>query len=375
MVAGASYFTSPCIRASVAAGAITDIGSFNTGYSPTSALFQATQAVLGGQWDDASFGGKKVMLAEDEEKSALGVSEYGVYVAALFNDEALAASTFNSQVARYSCTAAAGRAAAAAAPAPRVLWGSPFPLFPAADRVWYVAGCPNWYCGLVGDAGGELLLSAAGTALSDADFAALAKQADVFVYTGIDWASGPAAYLPGASAAQPATGADAALTSILASMPAVASGRVYDIQGSAGGSAWFQLRPLNFDALLQELTRIVQPIGAAAAGFSLPRGTPNTFLRNIFTTPVIPALPAASTCPAGVTAQPASLLSLACPMSSSPAALPLSAMPGAIAGIAIGLAALAGVAALVVLKGAAAAGGAAKAAPAVVSSTPATVEV
>jgi hypothetical protein len=114
VVAGASSFVSPCIRASALSGAITDIGDFSA-FTPTSAAAQATQAVLGGQWSDATFGGKKVLLAEDTEKTALGVGEYAVYVAALFNDEARAAAAFADIAARSACTAAA--AAAALAPA------------------------------------------------------------------------------------------------------------------------------------------------------------------------------------------------------------------------------------------------------------------
>jgi hypothetical protein len=337
VVAGASSFVSPCIRASALSGAITDIGDFSA-FTPTSAAAQATQAVLGGQWSDATFGGKKVLLAEDTEKTALGVGEYAVYVAALFNDEARAAAAFADIAARSACTAAAAAAALAPArpgatppAAPRVLWGSPYPAFPAAQRVWYVAACPNWYCGLVAGAGGALLTSAAGSALSDSDFAALAAQADVFVYTGIDFEASQRAYLPGAAAPLP-NGADPALAAIYAAMPAVASGRVYDILGQAGGNAWFQLRPLNSEALLQELLRALHPLAAAAGGFV---AQPVRFLRNVFSGSAPEALVAAAACPRGVAgAPPSTLLSAPCPArGAAAAAAPADLTGGPTAGI------------------------------------------
>ncbi len=161
LISGASYFHSPCIRSSAASGAIADIESF-TPWSPTSQVATATQAVLGGTWGDATFGGKKVFMAETAETTALGVSEYMVFVASLFNKEAAAAATFATLASRYACTSSAAKAAtAAAAKAPRVLWAYAYPQF-GLMRKWYVASCPNWYCSLVSDAGGALLLDAAG---------------------------------------------------------------------------------------------------------------------------------------------------------------------------------------------------------------------
>lgn len=223
--------------------------------------------------------GKQVTMAETAESHALGVSEYMVYVAALFNDEARAKASFATIASRYACAAASASAVAAStlSSQPRVLWVSL--IYPSTlPRTWYVHACPSWYCGMVTAAGGALLPLPAGAAngLSDADFQLLAAQADVLIYANFDFESTLRPYLPGATAAPPVV--DAALTAILAASPAVAAARVYDILGSAGTNGWFELRELNADALLQELVVIMRPVAAASAGINLT-STSITFLR------------------------------------------------------------------------------------------------
>jgi hypothetical protein len=243
-------------------------------------------------------------------------------------------------------------------------------------RKWYVASCPNWYCSLVSDAGGALLLDAAGrSALNDADFAALAATADIFVFTGSSWETDYKDFVPSA-AATPAGAAAAAkdkwLADLFATMPAMVNKRVYDILGG-GSSAWFEARPLNSDALLQELALLVQPIAASAAGFA--RSPALHFLRNVAVEGAA-TLPAASQCPRGVAGStaPAALLSMACPGGGSAAAgLPVGAIVGGVVGGAAGVALLALVAyKLLVAQGA---GGAAKAVLSTVEGTTAATSV
>jgi hypothetical protein len=296
-LAGPSYFYSPCIRSGVSSGAIVDVSDAFGGYDATNLAVKTLGVQFGGQWDKDSLaaGGNMVMMGEDTEGSALGSAEYVVYMGAFFDAEAAAQATFDTQVARYSCAKAsiASPSTSSSSSSPKVLWGYPYPSNPTgtAQRKWYVAECPGaWYCSLVSDAGGRLLAGVK-EGLSDAQFALLAAQADVFVYTGQDWSAAMAPYLPGGTlAASTASNADPALVAILASLPALANNRVFDIL-KRGVNAWFEARPSSPDTLLQDLYKVLYPLPAYAAGLT----TPTAFLRNVVAEAVAP-LPATTLC-------------------------------------------------------------------------------
>jgi hypothetical protein len=97
--------------------------------------------------------GKDLVLLEYNEKTSLGVAEWVAYVGAAFDKEATAARVFADTVAAYNCAkgAVAGAALQLAAK-PKVLWVG---MFNNAYGGWFIGECPNYYCGLVADAGGE----------------------------------------------------------------------------------------------------------------------------------------------------------------------------------------------------------------------------
>lgn len=299
-VAGPSYFYNPCVRSGVSSGSIADVSDTYGGYDSTNLAVKSLGVQFGGQYDMDSLkgAGNMVMMGEDTEGSALGSAEYVVYMGAFFDAEATALDTFNAQVARYNCakaSIAAPSTTASASSSPKVLWGYPYPSNPkgTAQRTWYVAGCPGaWYCPLVSDAGGKLLVGEGGaTSLSDAQFALMAAQADVFVYTGSDWSAAMTPYLPGgALATSTASNADPALVAILASLPALSNARVYDIL-KRGVNAWFEARPSSPDTLLQDLYKVLYPLPAYASGLT----SPTAFLRSVVGEAVAP-LPATSLC-------------------------------------------------------------------------------
>ena len=320
----------------MSAGTIADVGDNYGSFDVSNAAIASVGALFGGQWSSKlPATGKMVMMGEDTEKSSLGAAEYTVYVSAFFDGEAAARAVFESQVSRYSCAKTTVKDSTTVT-APKVLWGYPYPAHDSSSekRTWYVAVCPNYYCSMVTDAGGSLLTGASQT-LTDSQFAALASQADVFFYTGSNWASEMAPYLPGGVVT--GTAVDTSLVDILASIPAVKSTRVYDIL-KMGVSAWFEVRPASPEALFQDLYRVLQPLSAYTSGLTAP----NVFLRNVFKD-AIGTLPATTSCssyhhPASYllsTSNPAcSATSASSP--SPPYAIIFGALGGSIAALAIG---------------------------------------
>ena len=262
----------PCVKAALAAGTAVDVSSAPAGssyksFDVTSLAAKSTSVHFRGDWDSDM--GKDVVVRETSEKTVLGVTEWVALVGAVFDKEAAAAKVFADASAAYDCNKRAIAAAPlAAASKPKVLWAT---LYNPAWGGWYFGSCPNFYCGLVADAGGEFLTVAGcdfGCASTDPKVVAAFATADVVIYTNNDWDATFAPNLPGAVAPPSAD-----VAALLAKAPAVASKRVFDIWG-LGTWAWFALRPAQPALILGDVAAAVNPSAALPAP---------TLLRNVFT--------------------------------------------------------------------------------------------
>ena len=118
---------------------------------------------------------------------------------------------------------------------------------------WSVPSCPNYYCELVEAAGGELLMFPAAPGKNNSKFLEVAKQADVFLYTGTNYDKLAAGTQPGSVGIN--------TSSLLEQIPAVQNGRVFDIQKNGQGD-WFESRMAEPDVVLEDLIDIITPAAA-----------------------------------------------------------------------------------------------------------------
>ena len=258
-VSGARLLHSPCLRAAVAAGAVAELAnpddSLNT--SALNSVLPSLDAVLcSGGWGCPG-SPRDIPIADALEADVRGIAEQALLVAVLTGSEAAAGALVGGILSRYECSRAAVAAALPPAPAsrPRVLWAY------AYGGAWYVASCPNYYCQIVADAGGQLLLATSPGSgpyggYSDVEIAPLFAQADVLIYANDNFDAEVLPFL-GSSA-----NASSPRTLALAGSPAVAAGAVFDILRS-GVNAWFEQRPAQPDALLQDVAAALAPFAAA----------------------------------------------------------------------------------------------------------------
>jgi len=257
-VSGARLLHSPCLRAAVAAGAVAELAnpddSLNT--SALNSLLPTLDAVLcSGGWGCPG-SPRDIPIADALEADVRGIAEQALLVAVLTGSEAAAGALVGGLLSRYECSRAAVAAALPPVPAnrPRVLWAY------AYGGAWYVASCPNYYCQIVADAGGQLLLaSSPGSGpyggYSDVEVAPLFAQADVLIYANDNFDAEVLPFLgSSANASDPRALA-------LSGSPAVAAGAVFDILRS-GVNAWFEQRPAQPDALLQDVAAALAPFAA-----------------------------------------------------------------------------------------------------------------
>jgi len=370
-VEDARLLQSPCVRAGVAAGSVADVllasaGDDDQVNATALALVNADAVLCSAGWGCPGTA-RDVPFTDALEPDVRGVSELLIAVAAMTDADALAAPLLRAMAARYECSRAAIDAAAAArvARAPRVAWAYVY------AGAWYFASCPNWYCQIVADAGGELLLPAGAGSLpyggfSDAEAAPLLAQADVLIWANSNFETEARPFLGAAGAA-----ANAPRAAALAGCPAVAAGAVFDILKS-GVNAWFETRQAQPDAVLQDFAQAFAPFAPGAAG-AAPR-TPaqraaalaagaagRVWLRAVFAEPA-GAPPAAASC--GSAAAATSFMAQSCaaiapllqqlrgeqPVAAAGGAAAGGAgaalSAGAAAGVGLGVAALAALAAL-----------------------------
>lgn len=343
-IVGAAYYSSPCLRAALAAGSCVDaVASDGWSLNVSAPAVTPSAVVIFRNWDSALGTGHDVPVADTLESDPLAVVDYIYFFAAFFGAEDAALVAIAAAQERFACARSLVASLGAPPAQPKVLWGYrwPNPGEPGAsddeyyghklEPRWFLGGCPSWYCPLVAAAGGALIpaLSKPGN-FSDAEFALLAAGADVLIYTGADWDASMAPL--------------AAAGGALAGLAPVRSGRVFDITAS-GINAWFEQRPAQPDALLQDLLLTLQPALAAAAGV-----TANVFLRNVFTGKAGALLPL-SACNQSAAAVPALAASGLCAAAASAPTMPSNA--AAAAGGTLGGGALAGAIVGSVIAGAA----------------------
>jgi iron complex transport system substrate-binding protein len=189
---------SPCLKA---AAGVTYSASDATGAEMDASLTSAdVDVTFGDHWTKSTH--KIVLLSDTHEKHPLEVAEYVGVIGALYNKEDEAMAIHENIESRYACVKANTqklRAAAASfpvtVPTPKVLWFNYYST--GGESGWSVGTCPNWYCTIIEDAGGELLsyadMDPANTVngykgyLSDEQLLSRADQADYLIlYGGIE---------------------------------------------------------------------------------------------------------------------------------------------------------------------------------------------
>ena len=197
-----------------------------------------------------ALGAKQIYLAQQEETTAFGQLEWVEYVAALFNKEFNATKLIDQLHARYNCVA---KLVTDAPPVTRkkVMWGNCYTsnyLPVNTPPTCYAALCPNYYCDLVRDAGGDLLSSSGTlTAMTVAQFAAMASTADVLVFTNANWNTTSQYNYPFFNGTHPVE---------IANLNAVRNKQVYDILGS-NINDWFTSAKAEPGVLLMDLIQSI----------------------------------------------------------------------------------------------------------------------
>jgi len=241
------YVSSPCYQQAINEGSITAYGFGESSPSGVDVKFGYSGAE----------GNNAVGLTEYNEKSALGMAEWVEFVALFFNREGRATGVLDSIQGRIQCAAARAAEALAAAGGvrPKVLWAEA--LSYAGTVTWQLGACPEWYCDLVTLAGGEFVEVDSAVSHSNTNFSALAEigaDADVWIYPSNNWDSDP--FDSGWT-----MDGDTDALAALASVPAVAHKRVFDVRGSEGSSSkasdYYERRVAEPDVLLEDLVKAI----------------------------------------------------------------------------------------------------------------------
>jgi ABC-type Fe3+-hydroxamate transport system substrate-binding protein len=279
-ISGVSYISSQCLRQDVSSSRIQDV--YNTATYSTNvtklALTQPDIVFANSNFANVNF--PTIVTKETAEKTLLGVAEYLVVISLFFNKEGYATQVMNDIAQRFSCSvqlasslqSASDAASFSGSSTVNVFWGYWY------GGYWYVASCPNYYCEALTDLGVNLLIPPyAGTGLyggyTDISIASTLLQADVIIYASTNWDSGILPLISNSSAPTYSSTASIAVTS----SKAYINKRIFDIGDS---NKWFEERPSQPDAFLQDLLAAIRPGSPAAIGHS------RVWLRNVFTEPL-----------------------------------------------------------------------------------------
>lgn len=286
----ASTVYSACVRS----GYEVDLASADGWSMNATALAQSQVEAV---FCDASWGcpgtALDIPLRDYQETSVFAVSEYigllSLFLGGDATSSARATSVVQSNRARYTCSAKAVTDALplrATATKPKLLWAYQY------FGYWYVASSSGWQSGLVSDAGAELITSTVNKpyaaphwgGLTLEEFKPLLAAADVWVYANNNFETEVRPSLPSTTTAA----ASPELRAALQASKAVVNKKVFDLLGRHINS-WFEERPANPDALLQDLIAVAHPdtytllLAQGSAG-------PRVWLRDIHTEPAVTTL-------------------------------------------------------------------------------------
>lgn len=211
---------------------------------------------------------KSIYIPEQLETTPLGKSEWVEFVAALYNKEhdvTDLATRVNSQ---YDCVKQTLLDSPPSS-TKKVLWGYCYYNSWASQTDCYVAQCPNYYCGLVADAGADLIDSA-NIYKTPSEMYALAEQADVWIYTDANW-NQSSQYAPPFF--------EGTLKTQFENLTVVQNKQVYDILGS-NWSDWFEDAKAQPGVVLMDLVQVLH-----ADTYISSATRTKQFLRNVFTEP------------------------------------------------------------------------------------------
>lgn len=191
-----------------------------------------------------------VILSAHKESSNLATAEWVEYLALFYNKEKAVKEIVTAIDGRYNCNKKKGKVVTTK---PKVLWANYY------GDGWSVGKCPNYYCEIIADAGGEMITSfpASGSAnygyMNDTEFLAHAKDADVWIYPGNNFYHGVDPYGSAGIVDGPS-----AKTTVLNQIKAFQNNKVYDsLRG--GLYDWFEGRISQPDIVLLDMLSIVQP--------------------------------------------------------------------------------------------------------------------
>lgn len=326
-VYGEELLYSSCVRQSLSQGSIVDVKLPDWSYDTTLLTNKADAVFCSAGPYGCPGTAIDIPVADNYEESVLGVSEYVGFFSLFYNKETKAKTVLNDIRNRYSCQVAQQNELIPTNNGPKVLWAYIY------QGTWTVGSCPNYYCELIKDAGGNLLtMTVPGTGpygtYTTNEIASLISQADIWLFTGDTWET------------DIVTSTDPVLVQAMSNSPAVKSRRVYDLL-KASTNAWFETRVAQPDAVLQDIASIITPKIFDDNNYQ------RIWFRNVYSE-TVGTLPSITTCTD--IAQPFTLQSRICPISTIAKALNTntnndesSLSTGTIAGITAGVIAVAGV--------------------------------
>jgi len=339
---GSELVYSTCVRQGLSDSSIIDIKLSDWSYD-TNALVAHTDASFCSAGPYGCPGTSiDIPVADNYEHSVLAVSEYIGFFSLFFNQESKAKSILHDINTRYTgqVTQQTELIPSVTTNGPKVLWAYIY------QGGWTIGSCPNYYCELIKDAGGNLLtMSTPGTGsygtYTTNEIASLIAQADIWLFTGDTWDT------------DIMTSTDSVLLQAMSQSPAVKNHQVFDLQ-KATTNAWFETRVAQPDAVLQDIASIITPKVFNDNNYH------RIWFRNVYTESV-GTLPLPSTCTD--MSQPFLLQSQVFPLSTLSNIAPVTdsttngntLSSGAIAGITVAVVAVAaialGVAVFITLKG------------------------
>eukprot|EP00640_Fibrocapsa_japonica_P001804 CAMPEP_0113944358 /NCGR_PEP_ID=MMETSP1339-20121228/33728_1 /TAXON_ID=94617 /ORGANISM="Fibrocapsa japonica" /LENGTH=444 /DNA_ID=CAMNT_0000949535 /DNA_START=61 /DNA_END=1392 /DNA_ORIENTATION=- /assembly_acc=CAM_ASM_000762 len=232
-----SLVASPCLNEMVVAGET--VGAYDSSswsIDNTVLQDQAVEATfVDGIWGDWSNLHNGIPVIEYTETSShTSIMEWLLFFSYFYNKEAEAKAALEGISDRYDCHK---DLVADEEDKPNVLWISSF-----WGGNFNFASCPNYYCELVQNAGGNLVNIGEG-AVASGDAAALvgvAASADIILFAD-SW--------------QAKVMDDPEVSNIVSAIPAVANQNVYDVHGN-GAQDWFESRYVEPDVVLEDLISI-----------------------------------------------------------------------------------------------------------------------
>jgi ABC-type Fe3+-hydroxamate transport system substrate-binding protein len=233
-----SYISSPCVNQMIDDGDIAVVQDTSNTAAVNALRTRIGADIVSFHNDRSAYNSRLINITVSEffEATNEQIFEWIKFFSVFFNLEAKANVLFDIASTRYQCV---GNEAADYVDTvnqgvkPTVLWAT----YTNYDNVdgWNVAQCPNYYCELADLCSAKIIQSRAGTIdfygtklFTTADFAALAKDADHWIYPAPNWGEAYGKY-----------------KSILDQFKSVKNRRVFDTTRS-GPNAWFEQRLAEF---------------------------------------------------------------------------------------------------------------------------------